>query len=333
MLVGSAAAGFVSMEEKILTAAMAGGATAKKKSDDSLKSKMPTGKLGKLNISRLISGGNLLSGWCHERDLLFVSELAAAYLTKEKQYETLELLEEYGVNTMAVDQSQLDIVNAYKDERGGKIQMICSARENWGSWEKGNLDELKTEIDKAIDLGADTLYIHGGYADRLVESGNKGNIELLGKALEYIREQGYTAGLGSHSIYVPIECSEAGVEPDYYFKTFHHDQYWSATPKEHRKKFCVDGSNNLDHNEFHDNIFCIEPEKTAEFMQKKKQPWIAFKVLAAGAIKPASGFKYCFENGVDFITVGMFDFNVAEDAVITRAILSDELSRERPWRA
>jgi hypothetical protein len=35
--------------------------------------------------------------------------------------------------------------------------------------------------------------------------------------------------------------------------------------------------------------------------------------------------------GDDFLAVGMFDFNVAEDVSATRGILKG-LKRERPWR-
>jgi len=126
------------------------------------------------------------------------------------------------------------------------------------------------------------------------------------------------------------ECDRRKIRPDYYVKTFHHDRYWSATPKERRKKFCVDGPPSLDHNEFHDNIFCLDAEGTAEFMLERPEPWIAFKVLAAGAITPKSGFKHAFENGADFVAVGMFDFEVKEDLAALQQVLTG-LQRERSW--
>jgi hypothetical protein len=36
-------------------------------------SRVPKGRIGKVEISRLIAGGNIISGWCHQRDLLYVS--------------------------------------------------------------------------------------------------------------------------------------------------------------------------------------------------------------------------------------------------------------------
>ena len=300
------------------------------------KGTIPTGKIGKVTLSRLISGGNLLSGWCHQRDLLFVRNIAAAYLTERKQHDTLQMLEEAGVNTIVIDLMQQDIVAKYKKERGGKLQTIVSVREDWGNWSTPRLDRLMTETTKIIDKGADLLYLHGSYSDQVVkgavEQKKTQNLDVLGSAFDLIRGQGFSAGLGAHALEVLKEVKGHGLKPDFYVKTFHHDQYWSAHPKDRRKPFSVDGPSSLDHDEFHDNIFDLHPEDTAEFMLGEKVPWIAFKVLAAGAIKPSSGFKYAFENGADFIAVGMFDFEVNENVRTLRGIL-EGLQRKRAWAA
>jgi hypothetical protein len=54
-------------------------------------------------------------------------------------------------------------------------------------------------------------------------------------------------------------------------------------------------------------------------------------VLGAGAIQPEEGFQYAFQNGADFICVGMFDFQISEDAAIARKVLARIQARPRPW--
>ena len=66
-------------------------------------------------------------------------------------------------------------------------------------------------------------------------------------------------------------------------------------------------------------------------MEQLKQPWIAFKVMAAGAIHPKDAFRYAFESGADFICAGMYDFQIVEDINITNEILNSQLDRKRNW--
>ena len=67
-------------------------------------------------------------------------------------------------------------------------------------------------------------------------------------------------------------------------------------------------------------------------MEQVPVPWIAFKVLAAGAVPPREGFRFAFENGADFVCAGIFDFQVREDAALAAEILAGPLNRRRPWR-
>ena len=150
--------------------------------------------------------------------------------------------------------------------------------------------------------------------------------------MDRIRSQGYTAGLAAHTVDSLIACEEQGIIPDYYMKTMHHDNYWSAHPRENRVPFEVDGKRYPDHNRFHDNIFCLFPDRTAEFVQRAKVPVMGFKVLAAGAIHPSDGFNWAFKNGADFICVGMFDFQIVDNVNTAIDTLNNLQGRTRKWR-
>jgi hypothetical protein len=78
-------------------------------------------------------------------------------------------------------------------------------------------------------------------------------------------------------------------------------------------------------------MYCFKPQETIDFMNGLPEPWIAFKVLAAGAIQPEDGFRYAFNNGADFICVGMYDFQIVDDVNLVLDTLRN-VNRSRPWK-
>ncbi len=293
----------MSFEEQVLLANQAG-PTPQPAADSK---GMPTGRIGSLTISRVFTGGNLISGFAHSRDLMYVSSLLNNYFTDEKVMETFEICEEMGINTavLRLDDHCIRIINKYWDERGGKLQWIAQV--------KMSESDITGEAKRAIDNGASGAYLHGGVGDSLVAAGK---VDLLGKVVDYIKSRKVIAGLGGHSVEVPMAAERAGIDVDFYMKTLHSHTYWSAERAPEN-----------------DNIWSKTPERTIEFMRTVKKPWIAYKVMAAGAIKPRDAFKFAYEGGADFICAGMFDFQVREDALITRDLLAQNLNRQRPWCA
>ena len=287
-----------------------------------LKGELPKGKIGKHEISRLVAGGNLVGGWAHSRDLIYVSSLFKAYNTERKVYETLMLAEQAGINTINIGFPTNALLAKYKKATGSKIKVISQVHPDL---EK---NDYFVNIDKAIDFGVDIVQIQGNQVDWLVRDNR---IDVVEKMMDHIRRQGYTAGLASHTVDALIATEAYGIIPDYYMKTMHHDNYWSAHPIENRVPFEVDGEEYLDHNKFHQNIFCLFPDRTAEFVERATVPVMGFKVLAAGAIEPKDGFNWAFQKGADFICVGMFDWQVVEDVNTTIEVLDKLQDRTRAW--
>jgi hypothetical protein len=302
-----ASLGLQSFEEQNLVARMAENSNAGRAPGRKLNSasnKLPRGKIKDLEISRIICGGNLIGGWAHSRDLMYVSTLVKAYHTDEKVFETLELAEENGINTILTNPVSDRVMNRYWNERGGKIQWIsdCASGET-----------IEAGIKRSVDSGAHAVYIQGGLCDNAVK---KDQVHLLGEALEYIKEQRVPGGLGAHRLDTVKACANGGLKPDFWVKTLHPSNYWSADIKPEN-----------------DNIWSRTPEETIKYMEAMDRPWIAFKVLAAGAFHPRQSFKWVFEQGADFACVGMFDFQVIEDSLIAQDVFSKKIDRQRPWRA
>jgi hypothetical protein len=271
-----------------------------------VKGKMPTAKIGDIEFSRVIMGGNLMNGFAHARDLIYVSKLIRAYHHQSKIFETLRLAEDCGINTILTNPLLAPMINQYWDRGIGEIKFIAQCKGK-------NETELLENVRYSINFGACAAYIQGAAADSYV---SQGRFDWMAKALDTMRKKGLPAGIGGHHIGTIQASVDHGFEPDFWMKTLHHHDYWSARPDDQ-----------------HDNMWCEDPDETIAFMNDLPQPWIAFKVLAAGSIRPRDGFKYAFENGADFVCVGMYDFQVVEDVNVAVSVLSSKLERQRPWRA
>jgi hypothetical protein len=275
----------------------------------------PTGTIGQVTMSRLICGGNLISGYAHSRDLIYVSRLLTAYFTDAKIMETWALCEQHGINTMTFNPSDEHALHVFAEYRrkGGKIQCLAQ------------LDAPRTKMDgivkRAVDAGADGAFLVGNLGDAWAR---EGAVDRIGTFIETVQMNGLIAGVAAHELRTPMLVEKAGIKPDFYMKTLHTSDYWSKRRPDQMKEV-ID-------NYAIDNYWCMDPEGTIEFMKTVKRPWLAYKVLAAGAIAPRDGFKHAFENGADFCVVGMFDFQVADDVIAARQVLRETRTRPRAWQ-
>ncbi len=324
--IGAACGG---IEESTLLAAMQDGTApagpGKKPVTDIPPGSLPHGKIRGVSISRLFLGGNLIGGWLHSRDLMYVSILARSYNNDAKVFETLDLAQACGINTIQIDPACWGVVSKYNKSRTIPIQtMVCVKLSS-------DKTEMNDTIKHQVDLVATLIYSHGGVTDSFMMNGGK--IEAIAQMVECIKAQGIPAGVGGHSLRMPMECENYKVNPDFYVKTFHMDRYWSATPKDRRKEYDWMEGKAGDHDANNDNMWCNNPEETAAFMEKVDKPWVAFKVMAAGALPPQMAIPYAYRNGADFVIAGMFDFQIEADVKIAVQSVRNNPTRKRPWRA
>lgn len=254
---------------------------------------LPTGRIGNLKITRLICGGNLFSGFAHSGNLLYVSDLLKHYFVEDKILETLQLCEQSGINTciLRTDDQMVKALNRYRKERGGRIQWIAQTYPK--------VDNLKDNVKQAIDNGAVGAFIMGGNSQTFYD---QGKTEMLGEVVAFMKQNRLVAGVGAHVLAIPKAIEALKIEPDFYFKTHNDAGYESEKPAE-----------------------------IAAYMRNMKKPWVAFKVLGAGRMKPRDGFDQAFANGADFINVGMYDFQVKENVTLATRVVGAHAKRERPW--
>src|SRR6266853_2086897 len=147
---------------------------------------MPNGTIGKLKISRLICGGNLISGYAHSRDLIYVSPLLTHYFTDEKILETWALCEQQGVNTMILFPADKRAAGLYEKYRtsGGRIQYLAQI--------SPGKDDLKTPVKQAKDAGAVGAFLLGNIADAWTRDND---VKLIGELCANIKDQGLISGV------------------------------------------------------------------------------------------------------------------------------------------
>ncbi|MDY0033527.1 MAG: hypothetical protein RBT84_16335, partial [FCB group bacterium] len=181
---------------------------------------LPQGKIGNLQVSRLLLGGNLLTHFTHSRDLKYVYNLAAHYNTDDKIIETMAVAEQNGINTLVIHTVPhvLDTLRKYRVEMGGKIQWIICPTAPVGN----DLSEYARQVEALVKDGCEAVYLWGVHSDKLVAEGRG---EVIARLVALVKEHGIPSGVGAHDSNVIMYCEKNSVGADFYIKTLHHHKY------------------------------------------------------------------------------------------------------------
>ena len=263
------------------------------------KSELPTVQFGEHRISRLIVGGNPLSGNSHvsrELDKEMVNYFSAAKIKK-----MLKQCEANGINTWQSrgDKHIRRLLREYRND-GGAIQWIAQTASEFASFEKNANDIARM---KPI-----AIYHHGSRTDKYWHD-NK--IDDIKDDLKVLRDLGVLVGVASHDWECLTYIEDHDWDVDFYMACFYNPTKRVAGEEaylpEDRQAMC-------------------------RFIKQTDKQCIAFKILAAGrnANTPEdlrAAFEFAFANikDNDVVDVGMFPKykdQVAENTAIVREILT-----------
>ena len=253
---------------------------------------MQTVKLGAQQISRLICAGNPFGGYAHGGNLAYLGRLFRKYFTDEKIAETLQICHENGINTTLIETEDniLRSLDLYEQKMGHRIQWICQIPPD--RKKLGLMKHMKQQIQIAADNKAICAFIQGAATESMFA---QEKTEELRELIALMKGKGMVAGICSHHPNIVEKAEELDLGAEFYMLTLN------------RVGYC-----------------CDDPEAARRTMKSVKKPFISFKVLGAGRDDPESGFRNAFEAGATSIAVGMFDFQVKENAELVARILGDQ---------
>ena len=269
---------------------------------------LPTIKLGKHDVTRLIIGGNPIYGHSHFNRLL--SQHLVAWHTPQRVVELLKHCEAHGLNTWQNSYAErtLSDLERYRAE-GGTMKWLCLGKPDW--------DQHPDRIDHVAKHKPIGIAPHGALAEKLHRQ-NK--LDVLANLLKRIRDTGVQVGLSAHNPALLELAEEKGWDVDYYMCCL----YYLTRPRDEMEKVL---GKDIPLGEVY---LPSDPPRMFGVVQKVKKPCLVYKVLAAGrrVDSPAQvrqAFEVAFRNikPADAVIVGMYQElgdQVAENAATVRAL-------------
>ena len=265
-------------------------------------SALPTIRLGKFNVTRLVAGYNPIGGYSHSVPKL--SALMKDWFTPARTLDYVRRCEAAGINTWqaSIDPKVFGALRAAWDA-GSKMQWIC----------------LMPDVDAArwkeiLSLHPIAVVHHGEYTDRAFRAGEESKVrDFVRKA----HDAGVLAGVSSHSPRNIARVEDSGWEQDFYMTCFHNIRRDAEAVRA--------GLGDLPLDELY---LEGDPARMTAVVRQVSRPCLGFKILAAGrlsgsraALEKAFQFAYSNIKKTDGVIVGMFPIltdEIGEDASLAR---------------
>jgi hypothetical protein len=269
---------------------------------------LPTIKLGKHDVTRLIIGANPIYGYSHFNRLL--NQHQTDWHTPERVMALLKRSEQAGLNCWQNSYSErtLQDLDRYRAE-GGTMHWLCLGKPDWDQHPENICDAAK---HKPIGIAP-----HGALGDRLHR---EKKFDVLTDILKRIRDQGVLVGLSAHNPALVELAEEKGWNVDYYMCSL----YNRTRPRDELQKLL---GNDLPLGEIY---LPSDPARMFKVVQSVKKPCLVYKVLAAGRrIASKTEIRECFKVAMenikahDALIVGMyqqFGDQVGDNAALVREL-------------
>jgi len=255
---------------------------------------LPTIRLGKHRVSRLLAGWNPVLGYSYMGP--FMDRHMREYFTLDRTIQFLRDCERHGITACQLGHREkaIDAVRKVR-EQGSKMKFICLHSGRSGS----------APIEKVVeDLVPIAIVHHGGATDSLFRDGKSNEVLDFVKR---VRDAGVLAGVSAHNPDCIKRVADEGWPVDLFMTCFY---YLTRTPAQ-LQKAAPEPTLQIGHYSF----FESDPLRMTEVARQVDQPCLGFKILGAGrrcgsprAVREA--FQFAFEHlkPTDGVIVGMYPY-------------------------
>jgi len=259
-------------------------------------------RLGNLEVSRFILGGNPFSGFSHQNPEADARMIR--YFTCERIKATYREAERLGVTAHIgrADHHIMRVLLEYWNE-GGTIQWIAQTCPEVGPIERG--------VANALRGGAKACFIHGGVMDHLLA---QGRLQEVPDAMRMIHDAGLPAGIAGHNPKVFV-WAEEHLDCDFYMCCY----YNPSSRDQHAEH--ISGQAEW--------FSPRDRDIMTDLIQHLSRPTIHYKIMAAGRNEPVETFKYVAHSlrPQDAVCVGTYTENDPDQLARDVALLGQSLAQ------